>query len=71
MPKSRNKRKNKKRNIAIKTQAMNIANKKIRESRDTSHPAFIGTPDMIMDKYTFDSKTTIFDVINRLQRKYT
>lgn len=34
MPKSRNKRKNKERNIAIKKQQMNIKNKRIREARN-------------------------------------
>ena len=51
MPKSRNKRKNKARNVAIKEQAMNIANKKIRESRD-NHPANIfDLTDNLIKKY--------------------
>lgn len=45
MPKSRNKRKNKERNIAIKKQQMNIENKRIRESRNSSYddPFYIET----------------------------
>lgn len=53
MPKSRNKRKNKDRNIRIKQQQMNVANKEIRNNRDDSD---------------FDDVSVFNSLVNRLYR---